>query len=41
MVKSGIILAALAFLGSSRWAEEHNYSPETSGQIASAIKEKL
>lgn len=41
MVKTGIILSALAFLGVSRWTEEHEYSPSTSNQIASAIKDKL
>lgn len=40
MVKTGLIVAALAAVGSAKW-EQHDYSPETSGQIANAIKSKL
>lgn len=40
MVKIGLIFAALACTGLARW-EQHDYSPESSGQIADAIKTKL
>jgi len=44
MPKTTVFLTTILVLicmVSSRWTPEHNYSPESSGQIANAIKEKL
>lgn len=45
MAKSMFVVLALltlAALGSARWVPtEHAYSPDVSGQIAGAIKQKL
>jgi hypothetical protein len=41
MVKTVFALLGLVCLGSAKWEPEHNYTPEASAQVASAIKDKL
>lgn len=44
MVKSifvVFVVLGLVCLGSARWTPEHQFSPESSGTIANAIKTKL
>lgn len=41
MVKIAIALLGLVGLGAARWEPEHEFSPDVSGNLAKAIKQKL